>query len=179
MENHKIRKANSSDVKDILRLLIELAVYEKEPNAVKVTESDLIRDGFGQSPKFECILAEFNSEIVGKYTGSSFGVVFKNNGETLPRHPVQLYESLGYFIVFIILFLIYKNTTKRNQKGFLIGAFFTLLFGVRFLAEFVKESQGGFGESIGYLSTGQWLSIPLILLGLILIAISYKTKANA
>jgi hypothetical protein len=65
MENHKIRKANSSDVKDILRLLIELAVYEKEPNAVKVTESDLIRDGFGQSPKFECILAEFNSEIVG------------------------------------------------------------------------------------------------------------------
>jgi len=121
----------------------------------------------------------FNSEIVGKYTGSSFGVVFKNNGETLPRHPVQLYESLGYFIVFIILFLIYKNTTKRNQKGFLIGAFFTLLFGVRFLAEFVKESQGGFGESIGYLSTGQWLSIPLILLGLILIAISYKTKANA
>ena len=35
MENHKIRKANSSDVKDILRLLIELAVYEKEPDAVK------------------------------------------------------------------------------------------------------------------------------------------------
>ena len=65
METHKVRKANSSDVKDILRLLIELAVYEKEPNAVKVTEEDLIRDGFGDNPRFECILAEFNSEIIG------------------------------------------------------------------------------------------------------------------
>ena len=121
----------------------------------------------------------FNSEIVGKYTGSSFGVVFKNNGETLPRHPVQLYESLGYFIVFIILFLIYKNTQKRNQKGFLIGAFFSLLFSVRFIAEFVKESQGGFGESLGYFSTGQWLSLPLIVLGLAIMVLSYKNKANA
>ena len=121
----------------------------------------------------------FNSEIVGKYTGSSFGVVFQNNGETLPRHPVQLYESLGYFIVFMILFLIYKNTQKRNQKGFLIGAFFSLLFSVRFVAEFVKESQGGFGENIGYFSTGQWLSIPLILIGLFVMALSYKNKANA
>ena len=121
----------------------------------------------------------FNSEIVGKYTGSSFGVVFQNNGETLPRHPVQLYESLGYFIVFMILFLIYKNTQKRNQKGFLIGAFCSLLFSVRFVAEFVKESQGGFGENIGYFSTGQWLSIPLILIGLFVMALSYKNKANA
>jgi len=120
----------------------------------------------------------FNSEIVGKYTGSSFGVVFKNNGETLPRHPVQLYESLGYLIVFIILFLIYKNTQKRNQKGYLIGAFFSLLFSVRFIAEFVKESQGGFGENLGYLSTGQWLSIPLIIMGLVVMALSYKNKAN-
>lgn len=120
----------------------------------------------------------FNSEIVGKYTGSSFGVVFRNNGETLPRHPVQLYESLGYLIVFIILFTFYQKTHIRNQKGFLIGAFFSLLFSVRFIAEFVKESQGGFGENLGYLSTGQWLSIPLILLGIVVMALSYKNKAN-
>ena len=47
--NSKIRKANSSDVKDIIRLLVELAVYEKEPNAVKVTEEELIKDGFGSN----------------------------------------------------------------------------------------------------------------------------------
>ena len=65
MENHIIRKANSFDVKEILRLLIELAVYEKEPDAVKVTEEELIRDGFGSDPRYECLLAEFNSEVVG------------------------------------------------------------------------------------------------------------------
>ena len=55
MVNTKIRKANSGDVKDILRLLIELAVYEKEPDAVKVTEQELTRDGFGKNPKYKCI----------------------------------------------------------------------------------------------------------------------------
>ena len=65
MVNTSIRKANSGDVKDILRLLIELAVYEKEPDAVKVTENELIKDGFGENPKYECILAETDNIIVG------------------------------------------------------------------------------------------------------------------
>ena len=65
MEIPKIRKANYSDVKDIIRLLVELAVFEKEPDAVKVTEEQLIRDGFGTNPRYECLLAEFNSEVVG------------------------------------------------------------------------------------------------------------------
>ena len=60
----KIRKANSDDVKDILRLLIELAVYEKEPDAVKLTEQELIRDGFVENPKYKCILAETDNTIV-------------------------------------------------------------------------------------------------------------------
>ena len=65
MVNTTIRKANSNDVKDILRLLIELAEYEKEPDAVKVTEKELIRDGFGENPKYQCILAEADNTIVG------------------------------------------------------------------------------------------------------------------
>ena len=111
----------------------------------------------------------FNSEIVGLYSNSDFGVVFINRGEVLPRHPVQLYESFGYLIVFLILRHLYWNTNRKDQTGFLFGTFFVLLFGVRFIAEFVKESQGGFETSLGLLSTGQWLSIPLILVGFYLI----------
>jgi prolipoprotein diacylglyceryltransferase len=74
--------------------------------------------------------------------------------------------------------MIYKNTQKSKQEGFLLGLFFALLFSVRFLAEYVKESQGGFGEQLGYLSTGQWLSIPLILLGIGLMALSFIKKVN-
>ena len=65
MLNHNIRKAIKEDVSDILRLLIELAVFEKEPDAVKVTEEQLIEDGFGDKPRYECFLAEVENEIVG------------------------------------------------------------------------------------------------------------------
>jgi phosphatidylglycerol:prolipoprotein diacylglycerol transferase len=111
----------------------------------------------------------FNSEIVGLYSNSDFGIVFLNRGEILPRHPVQLYESFGYLIVFLILRHLYWNTNRKDQTGYLFGSFFFLLFSVRFIAEFVKESQGGFETSLGLLSTGQWLSVPLIFIGFYLV----------
>ena len=117
----------------------------------------------------------FNSEIVGKYTGSNFGVVFQNRGETLPRYPAQMYEAFGYLILFFILRKLY-NTSYRDQKGFLLGLFFIGLFTVRFFVEFIKESQGGFETAIPMFSTGQWLSIPFILLGFILLAFSFRKQ---
>ena len=109
----------------------------------------------------------FNSEIVGKYSNSNFGVVFLNRGEILPRHPAQLYEALGYIVLFFLLRQVYK-TDKKHKEGYLIGLFFVGMFCIRFIIEFIKESQGGFEEFLGVFSTGQWLSIPFILLGLFL-----------
>ena len=110
----------------------------------------------------------FNSEIVGKYTGSNFGVVFLNNRETLPRHPAQLYEAFCYLVLFFALKLVFKG--GRNKKpGQLLGIFFAGMFSIRFLIEFVKESQGGFEEVMPFFTTGQWLSIPLIIMGLFFI----------
>ena len=81
------------------------------------------------------------------------------------RHPAQLYEGVAYIFVFIILYYFYWKTDKKNQPGFLFGLFLVLLWTIRFFVEFVKKSQGGFEESLGLLSTGQWLSIPFILVG--------------
>lgn len=61
--------------------------------------------------------------------------------------------------------MLYWKTTKKEQPGFLFGLFLVLLWTVRFIVEFVKESQGGFEKSLDLLSTGQWLSIPFILIG--------------
>ncbi|MGC6401922.1 MAG: prolipoprotein diacylglyceryl transferase [Flavobacteriaceae bacterium] len=108
----------------------------------------------------------YNSEIVGKYTGNDFGVVFENRGEILPRHPAQLYEALGYLLLFFVLRKLY--THHSTKAGWLLGVFFSGLFTIRFIVEFVKESQGGFEEFMPMFSTGQWLSIPLIIGGLIL-----------
>ena len=117
----------------------------------------------------------FNSEIVGKYTGSNFGVVFENRGEILPRHPAQLYEAIGYLFLFILLRKLYK-TNLREKDGIFLGVFFLVLFGVRFLVEFVKESQGGIEKFLPNLSTGQWLSIPFIFLGLVIIILKFRKK---
>ncbi|MFZ9075344.1 MAG: prolipoprotein diacylglyceryl transferase [Flavobacteriaceae bacterium] len=116
----------------------------------------------------------FNSEIVGKYSSSNFGVVFLNRGESLPRHPAQLYEAFGYLVLFFLLRQVYK-TEKKNREGYLIGLFFAGMFTIRFIIEFLKESQGGFEDVLGILSTGQWLSIPLIILGVYFMVRPQKT----
>jgi prolipoprotein diacylglyceryl transferase len=85
------------------------------------------------------------------------------------KHPAQLYEAAGYIIVFAVLFILYWRTNVREKLGFLFGMFLVLLWSVRFAVEYVKESQGGFESALGLFSTGQWLSIPFILVGLYLI----------
>jgi prolipoprotein diacylglyceryl transferase len=115
----------------------------------------------------------FNSEIVGKYTNSSFGVIFENRGEALPRHPVQLYETFGYIILFFVLLKLY-NSSIRNKQGALWGYFLIGLFSIRFLTEFFKENIGGIETFLPGLSSGQWLSIPFILIGLIMLYVSKR-----
>lgn len=61
-----IRKANIKDAQAILNLIIELAVFEKEPNAVEISVEDIMRDGFSEKPLFKTIVAEDSNEnIIG------------------------------------------------------------------------------------------------------------------
>lgn len=61
----KIRKGNKDDMLGVLQLIQELAVYENAPDEVEITETNLIEDGFGTNPLFECYVAEDNKQIVG------------------------------------------------------------------------------------------------------------------
>ncbi len=61
----QIRNANKADMPAVLELIVELAVFEKEPDAVKITVDDLWSQGFGEQPQFRCFVAEVDSEIVG------------------------------------------------------------------------------------------------------------------
>ena len=60
-----IRKGNPEDMKSVLELILELAIFEKEPDAVLITVDDLVRDGFGEKPLFHVFVAEIEKEIVG------------------------------------------------------------------------------------------------------------------
>lgn len=63
--NFIIRAGRQKDMQSVLDLIIELAVFEKEPDAVKITLEDLIRDGFSENPKFKTFVAEQNNVIIG------------------------------------------------------------------------------------------------------------------
>ncbi len=119
-----------------------------------------------------------NSEIVGTPTDVPWAFIFPRNNpqyptakDLVPRHPAQLYEAIFYFLVFIFL---YRRYWKRPvppigmEEGKSLGWFLILVFGFRFLVEFSKEVQEEFETGLS-LHMGQWLSIPLILLGLYLL----------
>ena len=120
----------------------------------------------------------FNSEIYGDVTSLPWGFVFELRGETLPKHPTQLYEAFSYLILGIVLILLYKNRLPKMYRGTFIGLFFIGCFGSRFLIEFIKEPQVGF-ESEMALNMGQWLSIPFVLLGIGLLIYSFVKKQPA
>ncbi len=95
------------------------------------------------------------------------------------RHPAQLYEAAGYVIVFLVCWYLYWKTERRKQIGYIFGVFLILLFMVRFIVEFLKESQGGFESALGVLSTGQWLSVPFVLAGIYIMWMASKKSPLA
>jgi prolipoprotein diacylglyceryl transferase len=118
----------------------------------------------------------FNSEIYGAPTTLPWGFIFVNGNEnqTLPCHPTQLYEALAYVIIFVILCVMYfKKDIARKCQGVMFGWFLILLFGARFLIEFIKNAQVEFEKSM-ILDMGQWLSVPFIILGIWILIKAHK-----
>lgn len=109
----------------------------------------------------------FNSEIIGIPTDLPWSFVFASV-DGIPRHPAQLYEAIAYLFVFIFLMIYYLRQPGKFKNGLLLGWFLILVFGFRFLIEFVKEDQTYF-EKGWLLNMGQLLSIPFVLLGIYLV----------
>jgi phosphatidylglycerol:prolipoprotein diacylglycerol transferase len=108
-----------------------------------------------------------NSEIYGVQTSLPWGFIFERNGETIAKHPTQLYEALSYLFTFVVLMYMYWKTNAKNREGLIFGIFFIFIFGSRFLIEFIKEDQEAFEAGMA-LNMGQWLSIPFVLGGIFL-----------
>ncbi|MBQ0734621.1 prolipoprotein diacylglyceryl transferase [Aquimarina celericrescens] len=111
-----------------------------------------------------------NSEIYGKPTKGDYGVIFMQN-DLIPRHPTQLYEAFAYLIIFGLLWYLYKKTNLKSKEGFLFGTLLIVLFTVRLLLEFFKENQVAFEDNMLF-NMGQWLSIPFIIGGIVLLILS-------
>lgn len=118
-----------------------------------------------------------NSEIYGHTTDLPWGFKFLRDfpagSEVVPRHPTQIYEAIAYLFSFIFLYKYYQKMDGKTANGYLMGMFLILIFGTRFIIEFLKEDQVGFEAGMA-LNMGQILSIPLVLAGGILVWYSRK-----
>ncbi|MBB1383525.1 prolipoprotein diacylglyceryl transferase, partial [Shewanella sp. SR41-2] len=84
------------------------------------------------------------------------------------------YESFAYLLIFIGLYAIYKYTNMKQKHGAIFGLFLVLVFSARIAIESVKVSQAAYHESM--LSAGQWLSLPFLFTGIVLLVMAYRKR---
>lgn len=122
--------------------------------------------GFGRIGNF------INGELFGRVTDVPWAMVFP--GQTLPRHPSQLYES---FLEGLVLFLIlWTLDRKKLPVGVVSGAFLTGYGTFRFLVEFFREPDSHIGYMLGVFTRGQLLSLPVVLAGVAIIVVALKQR---
>lgn len=117
-----------------------------------------------------------NGELYGRVTTSSLGMVFPT-GDPLPRHPSQLYQAFGEgFLLLVIMLTLLFFTKSRERVGLLSGIFLSGYAVFRFAAEFFREPDPQLGFIYQWLTMGQLLCLPMLLLGTWLIATSRLRK---
>lgn len=93
----------------------------------------------------------------------------------IARHPAQLYEAITCVLLAIFLFSIWVRYKANLPEGRIFGYFMVILWSLRFAYEFLKINQVSFEDSLP-INMGQILSIPLILVGVVVLIRSYRTK---
>ena len=107
-----------------------------------------------------------NGELYGRQTDLPWGMVFPGGGE-IPRHPSQLYEA---FLEGILLFLIVCFATRRSTSTGMAGWTFVAGYGLfRFIVEFFRQPDAQLGAFLGFFSMGQLQSLPMFLLGSVML----------
>jgi phosphatidylglycerol:prolipoprotein diacylglycerol transferase len=123
-------------------------------------------------------LANFiNSELWGRVTDASWGVIFPNGGP-LPRHPSQLYEAFLEGIVLFTVLAVMIRMGALKRPGLILGSFIAIYALARITGELFREPDPQLGFLWGGLTMGMLLSVPMIFAGIILIVLARRSKAT-
>lgn len=118
-----------------------------------------------------------NSEIVGGVTDVPWAFVFEAY-DPLPRHPAQIYEGAFYLLLFAVMATVCRRWGYgRVKPGFYMGIVFIAIGVFRFVIEFFKEVQAGFERELA-LDMGQWLSVPFIAAGVLLLLFTQRRESS-
>ncbi|WP_126653966.1 prolipoprotein diacylglyceryl transferase [Chryseobacterium aureum] len=158
-------------------LVIMLLIYARKYAIPFMTVLDAIAIVLPLGGTFIRLANLMNSEIIGTPATVPWAFIFRQVDD-VPRHPAQLYESISYFIIFLIVYLIYRKNMFKIGKGFYFGISILLIFMMRILIEFIKVDQVEFEHGMS-LNMGQLLSIPFVILGLLFMIKSILEKRKA
>ena len=153
-----------------LGLMITLYMFCKKTKITYLQILDIIAIAAPLAAGFIRIANLMNSEIIGIPTSMPWAFVFEQV-DTVPRHPAQLYEAAAYFVIFGIIWFMYKKV-KVYKEGLFFGICIFSIFVFRFFVEFIKERQVDFENNM-MIDMGQILSIPFVVLGLYFILRNY------
>ncbi len=162
-----------------LGVVVAGILYCKKHKLPLLTFGDMLACGAPIGLFFGRIANFINAELFGRITDVPWGIVFPNGGP-LPRHPSQLYEAaMEGLILFVLLFILSRYENLRTKSGLFMGLFITGYGMARSIVELVRQPD----QQIGYLSfgstMGQWLSVPMILIGLYLVFRALNKPAQA
>ena len=156
-----------------LGLILALLVYIKQLKVPMWQVLDNIAIATGTTACFIRLGNLMNSEIIGRQTDVPWAFIFERV-DMLPRHPGQLYEAIAYALLFVLMWVLYRKSTKPNESskrvipqvgtGFYFGLCLTYIFTFRFFIEYTKEVQEAFEEGMLF-DMGQLLSIPFVIIG--------------
>lgn len=162
-----------------LGVTIAACIYARKQGINPLSLGDLLGATAPIGLFFGRIANFINSELWGRPTEFSLGVVFPNGGP-LPRHPSQLYEAcLEGLILFVVLAYLCRRTTALQKPGLIMGIFIAGYGLSRMIIEqFFREPDAHIGYLIGGTTTGFWLSVPMLMAGLFFVYLATRIKAE-
>lgn len=161
----------------LIGVIIAMLLFAKRANKGFFEITDFVAPLVPLGLGFGRIANYINGELWGKITTSSYGVyALDHNGQLVSRYPSQLYEA---FLEGLVLFIILWLYSAKKRPRMAVSAVFLIGYGFfRFLVEFVRTPDAHIGYlAWDWLTMGQVLSVPMILLGIILLILAYQNKS--
>lgn len=161
----------------LLGVIIAMQMYSKKVKRSFVDVMDFVAPlvpmglGFGRLGNF------IGGELWGRQTDVAWGMVFPKDLDALVRHPSQLYQA---FFEGLVLFLILFFFSRKKRPRYTVCSLFLICYGIfRFGVEFVREPDAHIGYMFGWMTRGQLLCIPMIVIGVVIFYYAYQNQKFA
>ncbi len=161
----------------LLGVIAAMMMYAKKVNRHFVDVMDFVAPlvplglCFGRMGNF------IGGELWGRQTDVSWGMIFPKDPDLLVRHPSQLYQS--FFEGFVLFLILYLFSAKRRPR-YTVCSLFLIGYGFfRFGIEFVREPDAHIGYMFGWMTRGQLLTIPMIVIGAVIFYFAYRSPKYA